>query len=99
MRQIIESISYPCPSIYPVANGWVIGETMKSYFVGVGVTFLNNEFSIVSSIAPSEGGGYAVTFEDARVMFVKDHPQMEVMYKTLTETDGDKQDNAESAGV
>lgn len=100
MKQIIESISYPCPATYPVANGVVIGEVMKSFFVGVAVGMSNNEFSIVSSIAPAEGGGYAVTFEDGRMLFVKDHPQMEVMYKSLEEeTDGDKQNIAESAGV
>ena len=99
MSQIIESISYPCPTVVHNKDGATAGVLMKNYFVGIGVMFSNNEASIVSSIAPAEGGGYAVTFEDGRVLFVKDHPQMEVLYKPLEEDNGDQQDNAESAGV
>ena len=99
MSQIIESISYPCPTVVHNKDGATAGVLMKNYFVGIGVMFSNNEASIVSSIAPAEGGGYAVTFDDERVLFVKDHPQMEVLYKSLEEDNGDQQDNAESAGV
>lgn len=64
----------------------IFGIAMKSYVVGLPVSINYNEVTIVSAIAPTEGGGYAVTFEDGRILYLNDHPNMEVLYKFLEET-------------
>lgn len=99
MELMIESISYPCHLRIETPTSPVFGVAMKSYIVGQSVLVNYNEASIVFNIAPAEGGGYAVTFEDGRVLFVKDHPMMEVLYKPLMEECGDKQDDTDTASV
>jgi hypothetical protein len=99
MELMIESISYPCHLRIETPTSPVFGVAMKSYIVGQSVLVNYNEASIVSAIAPAEGGGYAVTFEDGRQLFVKDHPMMEVLYKPLEEEDGDKQNDTDTASV
>lgn len=100
MKQIIESISYPCPMRVDTPDAPIFGVAMKSYVVGLAVQFTNYDLSIVSAIAPAEDGGYAVTFEDGRILFVNDRSEMEVLYKPLEETtNGDLQDNPPTEGV
>jgi hypothetical protein len=98
MDRIIECISYPFAFRLDTANGPVFGKAMKSYVVGLPAQFANGEMSIVSSIAPAEGGGYAVAFEDGRLLFVNDCIEMEVLYKPLQE-DGTEQDKPLTEGV
>ena len=99
MSMILEAISYPFSVRVDTANGPVFGKAMKSYVIGFPAQFTNGEMSIVSSIAPAEGGGYAVTFEDGRVLFISDCIEMEVLYKPLTEADGTEQDKPITEGV
>lgn len=100
MKQIIESISYPCPMRVDTPDAPIFGIAMKSYVVGLAVQFTNYDLSIVSAIAPTEGGGYAVTFEDGKILYLNDHPNMEVLYKFLEETtNGDIQDTPPTEGV
>lgn len=99
MEMILESISYPCHLRIETPTSPVFGVVMKSYIVGESVLVNYNEASIVSGIAPADGGGYAVTFDDGRILFVPDHPQMELLYKPLTEDNGDKQDDTNAATV
>lgn len=100
MKQIIESISYPCPVLAGNPATPVFGVDMKCFVVGFKVSINYNEVTIVSAIAPAKGGGYAVTFEDGRMLFINDHPQMEVLYKPLTEEpSGNIQDTPPTEGV
>lgn len=90
-KMYIDSISYPVATQINTANGVIFGRSMKTFAVGMVVWFWNNESSVVSRITPAEGGGYAVSFEDGRMLFINDCIEMEVTYKPFT-ADGDKQD-------